>query len=77
MSKKKEYNAYKEGMVDGAKPFEEKITQYKNYMQNIGRSIKHQNNCLQDQQEKVIDILQEHDNRLDRKSTRLNSSHTS
>lgn len=64
MSKKKEYNAYKEGMVDGAKPFEEKITQYKNYMQNIGRSIKHQNNCLQDQQEKVIDILQEHDNRL-------------
>lgn len=64
MSKEKEMRAFEEGMVAGAKPFEEKFQEHTKHMENIGRSIKHQNNCLQEQQNEMLDILEEHDNRL-------------
>ena len=41
MSKKKEMEAFKEGMVAGAQPFEEKFNQHAKFLNNIQRSIKH------------------------------------
>ena len=64
MSKKKEMEAFKEGMVAGAQPFEEKFNQHAKFLNNIQRSIKHKSDCIQNDVDSLIDIAQEHDDRL-------------
>ncbi len=64
MSKKKEYEAYKQGMADGAAPFEKKFEEQSGHLKRVEKNIKHGMNCIDEAMDEVMDVCEEHDERI-------------